>query len=283
MFLDVWEPTIEDQYNKSVTVNGMSYTVTILDVGSHHDTNIDVASLDGFIVCHETGNQESFTHAQKLVANIRKIKNYTTQYPNIRWPIVVTETKCDDDDDDDDGPNSRVGIQHSDAWTVVQTSAKHGRNVEQVFEILLEEIETAKTSLAMLIRPTSCPAPPELCGLWIITLSLSKDGLFQGNARDLEGHTFLLKDNGNLNWLGETMSVTSTMFVHAAVLLPVCETFWMTENASVFTAATVHGKTIEFSCCLDSHSNLVLSNEQVYPISYKWQSVCKPALMSVRL
>ena len=86
------EATLIDSYKKEIEVDNTKCLVTLIDCGGDFGENLDVASTDGFIVCHKTNDMTSLNVALKLVDEIIAIKDTTTLSADTKWPIVLART-----------------------------------------------------------------------------------------------------------------------------------------------------------------------------------------------
>lgn len=86
------ETTLIDTYSKEITVDKAKCMVTLNDCGEEFGENLDVASTDGFIICHKANDMASLIFALKLVDEIIAIKDTTTLLPDIKWPIFLVRT-----------------------------------------------------------------------------------------------------------------------------------------------------------------------------------------------
>ena len=86
------EPTLIDTYSKEMKVDGSKCQVTLVDCGQEYGENLDVASTDGFIICHKANDMASLNFALKLVDEIIAIKDTTMLLPDTKWPIFLVRT-----------------------------------------------------------------------------------------------------------------------------------------------------------------------------------------------
>ena len=86
------EATLIDTYSKETSVDKIKCLVTLIDCGEEFGENLDVASTDGFIICHKANNMASLNFALKLVDEIIAIKDTTTLIPDTKWPICLVRT-----------------------------------------------------------------------------------------------------------------------------------------------------------------------------------------------
>ena len=86
------EATLIDSYKKEIEVDNTKCLVTLIDCGGDFGENLDVASTDGFIVCHKANDMTSLNVALKLIDEIIAIKDTTTLSADTKWPIVLART-----------------------------------------------------------------------------------------------------------------------------------------------------------------------------------------------
>jgi len=86
------EATLIDSYKKEIEVDNTKCLVTLIDCGGDFGENLDVASTDGFIVCHKANDMTSLNVALKLIDEIVTIKDTTTLSADTKWPIVLART-----------------------------------------------------------------------------------------------------------------------------------------------------------------------------------------------
>ena len=86
------EATLIDTYSKEISVDKIKCLLTLIDCGKEFGENLDVASTDGFIICHKANNMASLNFALKFVDEIIAIKDTTTLMPDTKWPISLVRT-----------------------------------------------------------------------------------------------------------------------------------------------------------------------------------------------
>ena len=86
------EATLIDTFSKEINLDNTKCLVTLIDCGDEYGENLDVASTDGFIICHKATDMASLNFALKLVDEIIAIKDTTTLLPDTIWPIFLVRT-----------------------------------------------------------------------------------------------------------------------------------------------------------------------------------------------
>ena len=86
------EATLIDTFSKEINLDNTKCLVTLIDCGEEYGKNLDVASTDGFIICHKATDMASLNFALKLVDEIIAIKDTTSLLPDTIWPIFLVRT-----------------------------------------------------------------------------------------------------------------------------------------------------------------------------------------------
>ncbi|KAJ3177534.1 hypothetical protein HDU85_005812 [Gaertneriomyces sp. JEL0708] len=137
-FTSDYDPTIEENYRKHITVDSGSCTVNIIDTaGQHEYTSLRDQHLKdgkGFLLVFAVNDKHTFEEMRQLREQIVKLKDTK------RVPVVVCGNKCDLPEDqievDDESVNS-----FCQQWKVpyLKTSAKENINVGESFHQLVRE------------------------------------------------------------------------------------------------------------------------------------------------
>merc|ERR1711977_134576 len=139
VFVEKYDPTIEDSYRKNVEVDGKQYLLEILDTaGTEQFTAMrDLYMKDGqgFVLAYSIIAQSTFNDLPDLREQILRVKDCDTV------PMVLVGNKCDLQD-------QRV-ITHEqgeslarkfNGCTFLEASAKTKNNVDQIFHDLIRQI-----------------------------------------------------------------------------------------------------------------------------------------------
>merc|ERR1712129_691730 len=151
-FLEEYDPTIEDNYRKTVCVDSNEILFDILDAAgreefsSMHDYWIERAHI--ICLVFSVVYKESFTDIQQRRERILSVKDMND------WPIIAVGNKCDlrvDGDVNDKGYGGRTGsvvdMDEVYEWCskhkipYIETSAKDYRNVGFLFTQCVHEYE----------------------------------------------------------------------------------------------------------------------------------------------
>lgn len=142
MFVERYDPTIEDSYRKIITVDGNKVTVEILDTAGTEQFvalhSLYVKSGDGFLLVFALNTLDSMHELEALhesIVRIKEAEGYTDKIP-----IVLCGNKCDLEDRTVQR-SWAVGL--SQEWGGVpyyETSARNRINVEEVIADLVRQI-----------------------------------------------------------------------------------------------------------------------------------------------
>ncbi|EGG07772.1 uncharacterized protein MELLADRAFT_35390, partial [Melampsora larici-populina 98AG31] len=142
MFVERYDPTIEDSYRKIITVDGNKVTVEILDTAGTEQFvalhSLYVKSGDGFLLVFALNTLDSIHELEALhesIVRIKEAEGYTEKIP-----IVLCGNKCDLEERTVQR-SWAVGL--SQEWGGVpyyETSARKRINVEEVIADLVRQI-----------------------------------------------------------------------------------------------------------------------------------------------
>ncbi|VDL59486.1 unnamed protein product [Hymenolepis diminuta] len=143
-FVDKYDPTIEDFYQKEVSYAGLPKTLNILDTAgtsqfsSLHD--LYIKNGDGFLIVYNLANKQSFNDIRNMRETILRIKGLPS---NGFVPLVLVGTKADLLSElDDKSCILREPINLANEWLCphVETSARDNVGVDDVFLELLSQV-----------------------------------------------------------------------------------------------------------------------------------------------
>ncbi|KAF9431599.1 hypothetical protein BGZ76_000089 [Entomortierella beljakovae] len=142
---DQYDPTIEDSYCKHIEVDGIDYTLDIIDTAGQHEyrghwNDQFLRAGDGFICVYSIASMSSFQELVGFRDQIWRAKE--SEYV----PIVVAANKCDLENEREVA--SEIGnefAQFSNGY-YIETSAKTGFNIhEMIFELVREIVHEFNT------------------------------------------------------------------------------------------------------------------------------------------
>ena len=138
-FAEEYEPTIESNYRKTLTVDGKTYMIDIFDsAGMENISSAKPSAIrqrDCFILIYSVEDNESFDAIQRIYDEILRIKETETV------PCILCANK-------QDLPDDRHAIDNAEGQALAKklhaiflpTSAKTGQNIKQVMEEAVREV-----------------------------------------------------------------------------------------------------------------------------------------------
>ncbi|VDK32386.1 unnamed protein product [Taenia asiatica] len=143
-FVDKYDPTIEDFYQKEVSFAGLPKILRILDTAgtsqfsSLHD--LYIKNGDGFLIVYNLANRQSFNDIRNMRETILRVKGL----PSSGFvPLVLVGTKSDlFKESDDKSSILRDPINLANEWLCphIETSARNNIGVEDAFLELLSQV-----------------------------------------------------------------------------------------------------------------------------------------------
>mmetsp|Transcript_8532 Transcript_8532/g.20964 ORF Transcript_8532/g.20964 Transcript_8532/m.20964 type:complete len:189 (-) Transcript_8532:327-893(-) len=141
-FVMDYDPTIEDAYRKTESVDGIPCIVDILDTAGQDEygalRSTWMQDRDAFVFVFALDNHNSYQELAKFYEQLMSVKE------GEGVPLMVVGNKCD-------LPERKTtreqGVKLAKAWSAgyVETSAKTGDNVQKVFHTLIRRIRKIRT------------------------------------------------------------------------------------------------------------------------------------------
>lgn len=153
IYIESYDPTIEDSYRKVTEIDKRPCTLEILDTAGVEQftamRELYIKNGQGFILVYSVTDPSSLKELLSLREQIIRIKE------NANVPIVLVANKSDLSDERQVTPE--MGVQVANSWgrtPFYETSAKYCLNVDQVFTDLVRQI-MRRDSAFSLQSPTS--------------------------------------------------------------------------------------------------------------------------------
>lgn len=138
IFVEKYDPTIEDSYRKQVEVEGQQCMLEILDTaGTEQFTamrDLYMKNGQGFVLVYSITAQSTFNDLQDLREQILRVKDKDDV------PMVLVGNKCDLDAERVVGRQQGENLAHHFNCAFMETSAKAKVNVNDVFYDLVRQI-----------------------------------------------------------------------------------------------------------------------------------------------
>lgn len=141
VFVEKYDPTIEDSYRKQVEIDGQQYLLEILDTaGTEQFTamrDIYMKSGHGFLLVFSITSVATFNDLKELREQILRVKDTE------KVPLVLAGNKCDLEEDR--AVSKDEGTRLAEAWgcTFFETSARNKINVDEVFYNVVRQINAS--------------------------------------------------------------------------------------------------------------------------------------------
>jgi len=138
IFVEKYDPTIEDSYRKQIEVDEQNCMLEILDTaGTEQFTamrDLYMKNGQGFILVYSITAQSTFNDLTDIKDQILRVKDV----PDV--PMVLVGNKCDLEDERVVGKDQGQGLAND--WRVrfMEASAKKKINVNQIFFDLVRQI-----------------------------------------------------------------------------------------------------------------------------------------------
>jgi len=167
IFLDYYDPTIEDLHRKTLRVGEEDYMLSILDTAGQEEfyapcTPTALLSAmqgewfrtgDAFLLMYAINDRASLKGAESILQRILRVRD--SQLDEVS--IVVVGNKCDLEDQREVSREEGEALASSMGSRFFEISAKEGFNVVEVFEAIVHEVEKKR---AIKIKRETVLTPP---------------------------------------------------------------------------------------------------------------------------
>ncbi|KAK3861308.1 hypothetical protein Pcinc_032688 [Petrolisthes cinctipes] len=138
IFVEKYDPTIEDSYRKQVEVDGQQCMLEILDTaGTEQFTamrDLYMKNGQGFVLVYSITAQSTFNDLQDLREQILRVKDTDDV------PMILVGNKCDLEDERVVGKDQGLNLAKSFSCAFLESSAKAKINVNEIFYDLVRQI-----------------------------------------------------------------------------------------------------------------------------------------------
>lgn len=143
-FVESYDPTVEDCYEKQIEVNGYQAQLKIIDTaGTEQFTSmveLYIQNCQGFILVYDVTKKTSFEGLEAIKSMIWKVKAVKKRSP----PMVIAGNKVDETDRE---VLFAQGANLAKSWGAgfIETSAKAKIKVSDCFEEIVERVVPSKS------------------------------------------------------------------------------------------------------------------------------------------
>lgn len=138
IFVEKYDPTIEDSYRKVVEVAGQQCMLEILDTaGTEQFTamrDLYMKNGQGFLLVYSITAQSTFNDLHDLREQILRVKDTDDV------PMILVGNKCDLEDERVVGKDQGMQLAREFNCAFLETSAKSKINVVEIFQDLVQHI-----------------------------------------------------------------------------------------------------------------------------------------------
>jgi len=143
-FVEEYEPTLEDSFRQTVTIDGVTSTLNIYDTAGIEEfpTVRDgyMREADGFLCVYAITNEESFAEVTELYEFVNRVREDHT------LPFVICGNKCDLEDRRVVSKSKGEELARKLGVTFMETSALSGKNIEVAFQELVRLVRRYKAA-----------------------------------------------------------------------------------------------------------------------------------------
>ncbi|OON21463.1 Ras family protein [Opisthorchis viverrini] len=140
IFVEKYDPTIEDSYRKQVEIDSQQCMLEILDTaGTEQFTamrDLYMKNGQGFLLVYSITQQSSLNDLADLREQILRVKDVD------EFPLVLVGNKCDLEDERSVGRDQGQRLANEWRCSHMETSAKARINVNEVFCDLVRQINS---------------------------------------------------------------------------------------------------------------------------------------------
>ena len=143
LFLDVYDPTIEDSYRKQVEIEGVQYVLEILDTaGTEQFTamrDLYMKTGQGFVLVYSIIAQSTYNDLDPIHDQIVRVRDTDDV------PIVVVGNKCDLESQRIVSQDDGKALAEKYGADFIEVSAKAEIRVNDIFTTLIKKIDQKVT------------------------------------------------------------------------------------------------------------------------------------------
>ncbi|KAK3106525.1 hypothetical protein FSP39_021865 [Pinctada imbricata] len=142
-FVDSYDPTIENTFQKNLKVGGQEYTLQVIDTAGQDEYSILPQSyfvnIDGYVLVYSVNSRKSFEVVKCVYDKLLDMKGNSKN-----CPVVLVGNKNDLTNDRE--VTTAEGKKQAEEWKVafLETSAKEHQSVTEVFNRIIQAIERAE-------------------------------------------------------------------------------------------------------------------------------------------
>lgn len=138
MFMEKYDPTIEDFYRKEIEVDSAPCVLEILDTAGTEQfaslRDLYIKNGQGFVVVYSITSHQTFQDIKNMKEQIMRVKNTE------RVPILLVGNKVDLENQREVTTNEGMGLAQLWGCPFMEASARNKCNVNEVFAEIVREM-----------------------------------------------------------------------------------------------------------------------------------------------
>ena len=145
VFIEVYDPTLEDVYMITRDIGGTHYVIALLDTaGCECDYDrfreSNLWKQDGYIIVYTISQMWSFREAEEFIQEEFPKREKLNPEDKAKAPMILVGNKCDLEDERQVSFEEGRALADKYGIPFIETSAKTGQNVEEMLETLIRDI-----------------------------------------------------------------------------------------------------------------------------------------------
>ncbi|RNA23560.1 ras 3 [Brachionus plicatilis] len=144
-FVEAYDPTIEDCYQKTININDETCKLEILDTAGTEQfssmRDVYIKSGDAFVIVYSINSTSTFNDISSIIEQINSIKDSDPA------PIIIVGNKSDLDDEREVDEELGQTLAKSTHSSFIEASAKLNSNVNEIFYDLLRQLANKRKSM----------------------------------------------------------------------------------------------------------------------------------------
>ncbi|KAL0490517.1 Ras-related protein Rap [Acrasis kona] len=148
VFVECYDPTLEDSYRKELTIDGREVVLDILDTAGQEEFHTlrdqYIRHAEGYVIVYSINNRNSFDEVETFIKQILTTREVEEeQFPNAasEAAIVIVANKCDLENERlvpvDEA--KKLAAKYG-GFTFFESSAKSKSNVQETFVAAAKEV-----------------------------------------------------------------------------------------------------------------------------------------------